>query len=137
MTLSVKIKLAALGFLAALIVTLAPAWLGYQYAHGDTGSAVAAAPTAAPAPPQLSDIPVVEKLWKSGAFLALGVLALYLGLTIWSKLDKKHAFYIATALGGVGLLVDAIRKGDTPTASALMTMLMTTGGIMVKGPHAA
>lgn len=108
-------------------------------AHADSGSAVAASATATsspttPAPLQLSDLSVAEKLWKSGAFFSLAILVVYLGLTIWSKLDKKHAFYIATAIGGVGLLVDSIRKGDTPTASALMTILMTTGGIMVKGP---
>jgi hypothetical protein len=101
----------------------------------DAGSA--SAPAAAPAPattPQPSDIGVATKLYKSGSFFALGIMVLFLGLSIWSKLDKKHAFYIATGLGGLALLVESIRKGDTPNATSVVAMLSTTVGIMIAGP---
>jgi lipid-A-disaccharide synthase-like uncharacterized protein len=76
----------------------------------------------------------MTKLYKSGSFFALGIMVLFVALSVASKLDKKHAFYIATALGGVVLLVDSARKGDTPNTATVMTMLMTTVGIMIKGP---
>ena len=35
MTLSLRIKIAILALLGALLVTVGPAWIGYQYAHGE------------------------------------------------------------------------------------------------------
>lgn len=101
-------------------------------------AAATSSPTTAPATassaPQASDVGMMTKLYKNGAFFALGIMGLFIGLSIWSKLDKKHAFYIATALGGVGLLVESIRKGDTPNATSVMMMLLPTVGIMMRGP---
>lgn len=37
-----KIKITVLAFLAAFVITVGPAWVGYQLAHGDSGSAAAA-----------------------------------------------------------------------------------------------
>lgn len=113
-------------------------------AQADTGSARPTLPDvgsgsalADPAPVvtiQPADIGVATKLYKNGSFFALGIMVVFVGLSIWSKLDKKHAFYAATALGGLALLVESIRRGDTPNATSVMTMLMTTAGIMIAGP---
>lgn len=95
-------------------------------------------PTTAPSAPvelQASDVGLVTKLYKNGAFFGLGIMALFLGLTIWSKVDKKHAFYAATLLGGVGLLVESIRRGDTPNAMMLYSTLTPTIGILIAGPN--
>lgn len=107
----------------------------------DAGSAAVATPapaTAAPAPavltPQVEDISVLTKLWKNGAFFSLGIIAVYLGLVAWSKVDKKHAFYAATGAAGLVVLVEAIRKGDAPTMTAVMSTLTTTVGVLVAGP---
>lgn len=115
----------------------APAGSGSAAPVADAAPPAAAPSTPAPATapaPQASDVGVMTKLYKNGAFFALGVMGVFIGLSIWSKLDKKRAFYIATALGGVGLLVESIRRGDTPNATSIMTMLMTTAGIMIAGP---
>ena len=110
-------------------------------AGSGSGSAVAVTPTAstpAPAPavltPQAEDISVLTKLWKNGAFFAMGIIAVYVGLVAWSKLDKKHAFYAATGAAGLAVLVEAIRKGDAPTATAVFATLTTTVGVMIAGP---
>ena len=93
-------------------------------------------PTAAPADttPKLEDASLVTKLWKSGSFLAVGILAVYFGLFAWAKFDKKHAFYVTSALAAVVVLVDAIRKGDTPTVSTVLASVTTLAGVLLKGP---
>lgn len=106
------------------------------------GSAVTP-PVASPAPapatltPQAEDIGVLTKLWKNGAFFALGVVAVYLGLTVWSKLDKKHAWYAATAAGALVITIEGIRKGDTPTAMSLVAVVGPLAGVLIKGPGSA
>lgn len=198
MTLSVRIKIAILALLGAMLVTVGPAWIGYQVAHGEdydfvisadsmitevpgtrvrveadngdsttivgavaveidgkpvrlaqldsgSGSATAisspatAAPatpaTATPQAPQASDVGVVTKLWKNGSFFGVGILALYLALFVWWKVDKKRAFYSATALGGVMVLVESIRRGDTPSATMALSTVLPTIGILITGPN--
>lgn len=101
-------------------------------------AATPVAPTATPPPailtPTVDDIGVVTKLWKGGAFFALGVVALYLGLAVWSKLDKKHAWYAATAAGALALTIEGIRKGDSPTAMSLVAVVGPLAGVLIKGP---
>lgn len=132
-----RIVALVLGFLA--VFALLSGCFEFGRAHADgSGSAVAAeagsaAPAATPTP-QPSDVGVMTKLYKSGSFFALGIMAVFLGLSVASKLDKKHAFYIATGLGGLALLVESIRKGDTPNATSVVEMLTTTVGIMIAGP---
>lgn len=104
-----------------------------------SGSATAPAPvTAAPAPavitPTPEDIGLLAKLWKNGAFFSIGIIAVYVGLVAWSKLDKKHAFYAATGAAGLVGLIEAIRKGDAPTLTAVLWTLTTTIGVLVAGP---
>lgn len=103
----------------------------------DTTQPAATAATSSPttaAAPQASDVGVMTKLWKSGSFFALGIMVVFVGLSIWSKLDKKHAFYIATGLASVGLMVESIRNGNTPNATSVVQMLIATFGIMIAGP---
>ncbi len=106
-----------------------------------SGSAVTPAPAAIAPPavltPQADDIGVLAKLWKNGAFIALGVIALYLGLTVWSKVDKKHAWYAATAAGALVIVIEGIRKGDTPTATSLVVVIAPLAGVLIKGPGQA
>lgn len=108
-----------------------------------SGSAVAPAPapattTPATAPstdPQLADVSLVGKLWKNKSFLGLAVLAAYLALFVWAKVDKKRAFYSATALAGVVILVDSIRQGNTPNLDAITHALGPTIGLLIAGPN--
>jgi hypothetical protein len=103
-----------------------------------SASAPAAASSPAPTPPKATQPPSVDqvtKLWRGGAFLSAGVLALYLLLTLAAKLDKKHALYIAAGLAGVGVVVDAIMRGDTPTLGMLVTAFSTGFAIVTKGPE--
>lgn len=103
-----------------------------------SGSAVAAPAPVATAPatdPQLSDVSLATKLWKNKSFLGLAILAVYLGLFVWGKLDKKRAFYAATALGGVVILVDSIRAGNTPNLDAITHALGPTIGLLIAGPN--
>ena len=105
-----------------------------------SGSAATPAPAAAPLTdptPKIEDVSLMTKLWKSGAFFAFGIMALYVGLFAWSKLDKKRAFYAATALGGVALLVESIRAGNTPNVATMVSVLGTTIGILITGPARA
>lgn len=103
-----------------------------------SGSAMTPAPTASSPPPlltpQAEDIGVLTKLWKNGSFFTLAVIGAYLGLAAWSKLDKKHAWYAATAAGALMFTIEGIRKGDTPTAQGMATMALGLGGVLIKGP---
>jgi hypothetical protein len=100
-----------------------------------SGSAAAAAATQdAPKPPPTSDIGLATKLWKSGSFLGLGIIVLYVALFAGWKLDKKHAFYWATGLGTVGLLAESVRRGDTPSVTMIMSTTLPSVGIMLQGP---
>lgn len=118
---------------------------GSIVATDHAGSAEAAGSAAVePAPvapvdlaPDVADLGVMTKLWKSGSFFAFGIMALYLGLFVWSKLDKKRAFYIATGLGAVVVLVEAIRRGETPNAATIASTLTAAIGILIAGPTKA
>lgn len=104
-----------------------------------SGSSIAA-PSTTPAPatePQLADVSLIVKLWKGGQFFLFGIMALYLGLFVWAKVDKKRAFYATAALGAVGLLVAAIRAGDTPTAGQAINVAGGLLAILIKGPEKA
>jgi hypothetical protein len=112
-------------------------------AQADTGSAhptiPAAAPAADPAPavtvhPEPADIGVATKLYRNGSFFGLGIMVLFVGLVVAGKVDKKRAFYYATAAGGLAVLVESIRRGDTPSATMAFSTVMPTVGIMIAGP---
>jgi hypothetical protein len=165
MTLTSRIRIAVLALLAALATTFGAGFLAYSahadspdsepvvIAQADTGSegsatapldaGSASAPAATPSPttepaPKLPDHPSVDqvtKLWRAGNFIATGALILYLLLSLALKVDKKHAFYISAGLAGVGMLVDAINRGDTPTLGMLVTAATTIAAIIVRGPE--
>jgi hypothetical protein len=144
MTLTHRVSIAFISLLAALGITLGAAWIGYHSARAD-GSAVVEAveagsgsAVAAPAPtptPQPSDISMIAKLYKNGAFFGAGILALFLALSIAAKVDKKRAFYYSTGLAGLALTIESIRRGDTPNATSLMVLLLPTVGLLVAGPN--
>lgn len=111
--------------------------------HEGSGSALLDAGSASapvdPAPvvtvsPAASDVSVMTKLYKNGSFFGLGIMALFVGLSLWSRLDKKRAFYAATAMGGLAVLVESIRRGDTPSATMAFSAVLPTVGIMIAGP---
>ena len=104
----------------------------------DTPTVAAPAPTSSSPPPvltpQAEDIGVLTKLWKNGAFFSLACVGLYLGLVVWSKVDRKRAWYAATIAGGMALIIEGIRKGDTPTATSLFATFGPLTGVLIKGP---
>lgn len=98
----------------------------------NAGSAAVVAPDPAP---EVSDVGVVTKLWKSGAWLGLGIMAAFVALYALLKLDKKRAFYYATGLGGIVILVNSIRDGDTPSIVTVIGTLLPTVGLLIAGPN--
>lgn len=75
------------------------------------------------------------KLWQSGAFLAAGIVSLYLALTLALKVDSKRAFYYSAATAGLAGLVDSIAAGHKLTWSAVVVALTTIASIVAKGPE--
>jgi len=73
-------------------------------------------------------------LWRSGAFTSAGIVIVYLLLTLWRKVDKKHAFYTSALLGGIDMLINCIVVGSTPTAAMMMAATSTTLAILARGP---
>jgi hypothetical protein len=83
----------------------------------------------------MNDPSLIITLWQSGAFLAAGILAIYLGLTLALKVDSKRAFYYAAATGGLASLVDLIVAGHKLTWSAVVVALTTIASVIAKGPE--
>ncbi len=165
MTMQHRIAILIIAVLAAFAVTFGAAWVGYQSARADgsseefvvSGTIGENAPAdagvadlrdsgtstnapsspATPPPPQASDVAVATKLYRAGDFFGIGILVVYLALFAWAKLDKKRAFYAATALGGIGILVESVRRGDTPSAVMVTSTLAPTVGLLIAGPNHA
>lgn len=97
---------------------------------------VTPAPAAAPQAPEPPSVDSITKAWKGGAFVAAGILALYLLLGVWVKIDKRHALYIAAGLGAIGMLVEAASRGETPTFGQLFGAVTVFMAILSKGPAA-
>ncbi len=78
----------------------------------------------------------VVKFWKQGLWFAAIVLGSFFALT-WASIKIKwlqvgrRAAFVAAALGGLTMMVDAIRRGETPNYSMLMTGGMTAIGLLV------
>lgn len=105
-------------------------------------SAAAPAPTMAAAPPLAAapepDVSTVQKLWRSGALLGAGVVAVFLLLTIALKVDPTRAFYYSAGTAVLGTVVDTVMlTGSSPNASMLIVSLSMFIGIIAKGPQLA
>lgn len=73
-------------------------------------------------------------LWKSGSFLALGIVAVYLGLQLVARVDKQRAFYYSGAVAALSGIADAALAGHQLQWGALLTALATIGALVVQGP---
>jgi hypothetical protein len=82
----------------------------------------------------MTDPSLLLSLWKSGAFLAFGIVAIYTGLTLVAKVDSKRAFYYSAGVGGLASLVDLIVAGHKLTWSAIVVALSTIAAVIAKGP---
>ena len=82
----------------------------------------------------MNDPSLVLKLWQSGAFLAAGTLAVYLGLSLVAKIDSKRAFYYSAGAGGLAALVDTLAAGHQLQWSAVLVAVSGIVGIIAKGP---
>lgn len=101
--------------------------------NAESGSTVNVTP--AETDPQVERVGILTKLWRNGVIFAFGLVAAYVGLTVWAKVDKKRAFYATQALGGLTLLIDSIPRGDTPNATTIAVMILPTIGILIAGPQ--
>lgn len=110
-------------------------------------SSVAAPSTEAPSSPAPTMVPTataddldtsdVARLWRSGSFIGAGAVAVFLLLTFLVKVDSKRAFYWASGLTAIGLIIDAVVAGATPTAGMLIVAASTLVALLVRGPLAA
>lgn len=98
------------------------------------GSGIEPVPAPVPvivAPPSVGE---VETLWRSGAFLCAGIVALYLLLAFVVKVDPRYAFYASAGVAGLGTLIDAAAEGRTPNTQMLIAALAVVVGVITKGP---
>lgn len=82
-----------------------------------------------------SDVDLLTKLWKAGSFFQVGGLFLFAGLVVAAKLDKGRAFYWAGGATALGLVIEAIRTGNTPTLAMVVTAVGTFVALAMKGPE--
>ena len=74
----------------------------------------------------LASLSLVEKLYRSGALVATGIVAAFFALTYasakvaWLQ-THHHAVYVSALLGGLALLVGPASQGQTPNASMLVS----------------
>lgn len=83
----------------------------------------------------MTDPSLLLTLWKSGAFLAFGIVAVYLGLSLVAKVDSKRAFYYSAGIAGLAALVDTVAAGHQLQWSAVVVALTTIVGVIAKGPE--
>jgi hypothetical protein len=127
MTVSLKIKIALLSLAAALLVTVAPAWLGYRYAHGDPAAAVdvGSGSEAAPAAPasQLHD-PVGSPAAafddiKAAKKLGWGLMVLAALIMLCRVLGRLGGKFKVLATGRVAVVVAAVSTLAVTSYNAL------------------
>jgi hypothetical protein len=116
----------------------------------DGGEAVVLPPTDAFAPPAERvattetvshdppiDVGDVEKQWRNGSLLGAGALALFLLCAIGLKIDRRRSFYYTAGVLSLGIVVDAIANGATPTTGMIIVAVTTFVSLVVKGPESA
>lgn len=121
MTLSSRIKIAFLALLGAALVTIGPAWIGYQVARGDDAGVAlvdagpaATAPVASPDPADLArdvyrGVTTKDYFLVAGALLALVTLGVrWLLAKRWPTVEKKiYGVALVAVLAGLGGLSNA------------------------------
>jgi len=80
--------------------------------------------------PTTDDLSAIDKLYHSGAWLCLGLVAVFLVLryaaTRWAWLKEDHrAVWVSAILGGLALLVVPATQGTTPNLSTILTAVFT------------
>jgi hypothetical protein len=76
------------------------------------------------------------KLYKSGAFFALGIVVLFGILYVldekiaWLR-EGKRGVYLAAALGGLAVVFVPASQGSTPTLAMFMTALTTAVALII------
>ena len=96
---------------------------------------VVSPPMPDPANPMAS-ISMWEKLYKSGAFFALGIVVIFSILYVadekiaWLR-EGKRGVYIAAALGGLAIVFVPASQGSTPTLSMFVTALSTAVALII------
>lgn len=84
----------------------------------------------------LAAVGMLEKLYRSGALVAAGILAAFFGLTYasakiaWLQTDHR-AVYVSAILGGLTLLVAPASQGTTPNLSMIIAAIVATFGLAV------
>lgn len=79
------------------------------------------------------NISAVQKLWRSGALLGAGIVALYVLLTGLGKADPKRALLWTGVAAAIGTTVDTIiGTGHSPNLSMLIIAGSSVGGILAK-----
>jgi hypothetical protein len=114
------------------VTVIAPADAGVVL---DAPGAAVPAPTqpAVIDPPAAPDVSAVQQLWRSGAFLGAGIVALYLLLTLAGSLDPRRALLWTGGAAALGTTVDTIMgTGTSPNLSMLITAGVAFAGIVAK-----
>jgi hypothetical protein len=89
-------------------------------------------PTTLPDP----NVSTLDKLYSSGAFFCLGILALFFVVRYltkhwaWLREGQRHVWAVAF-LGGLATLVVPASQGSTPNTSMLVAVAITIGSILV------
>jgi hypothetical protein len=97
-------------------------------AHADTGAII-----------QPDDPGQLVKLWEGGQILMAIIGGLYLALFYaqgkvpWLSIGRR-AVYLAAAVGGLAVIVEAGQRGTTPSLGLLITAVMSAAMIIAKSP---
>jgi hypothetical protein len=80
--------------------------------------------------PTDTDVSAIDKLYHSGAWLCLGIVAVFLVLryaaTHWAWLKEDHrAVWVSAILGGLAILIVPATQGTTPNLSMILTASFT------------
>lgn len=145
MTTNARIRIAVLALLGAMLVTIGPAWIGYQVARGDDGSGsallapidagVASAPAEAPAKPSdalhdpvsspsaaFDDLKAAKKMGWGLLVLAVLVMACRVLGKLGGRFKALGTGRIAVVIAAVGTLAvtayNALALGGTWMAAA-------------------
>jgi hypothetical protein len=97
-------------------------------AHADTGASI-----------QPDDPSQLVKLWEGGQILMAIIGGLYLALFYaqarvpWLSVGRRSV-YLAAAIGGLAVIVEAGQRGTTPSLGLVITAVMSAAMIIAKGP---
>jgi hypothetical protein len=120
--------------MAVASVLLAFIDIAHAQAVGSANAAAIPDPATAP----LETLSLAEKLYHSGAYLCLGILALFLGLryasqhVAWLEVPGR-AHYVSAFLGGLALVAIPASQGSTPNLSMIVVAIGTVVSLCAPG----